>query len=55
MKFLEMGKNPHCLSSFGSGSFQLWKNESSVLVLFFVHRLRFCSVWFYAGSYPYLL
>jgi len=62
---VEMGKNPHCLSSvlfgsikyqgsFGSGSFQLRKNESSVLVRFSVQSLRFCSVRFYVGSYPYL-
>ena len=60
-----MGKNPHCLSSvlfgfyqisvsFGSGSFQLRKNESSVRDRFFVQSLRFCSIRFYAGSYPYL-
>ena len=49
---MEVGKNPHCLSSgstkyqgsFGSDSFQLRKNESSVLVRFFVQSLRFCSV-----------
>jgi len=35
---------------FGWGSFQLRKNESSVLVRFFMQSLRFCSVRFYAGS-----
>jgi len=50
--FLEMGKNPHCLSSvlFGFLPATETKNESLILVRFFVRSLQFCSVWFYAGS-----
>jgi len=47
---LEFGSVPNIQGSFGSGSFQLRKNESSFGVQFFVQSLRFCSVRYCAGS-----